>query len=189
MGYAEDKKYENVDFVTEDIRTFSEYENCVFINCNFYETDISHIKFTECEFRDCNLSMAKTHDTAFRDVSFKNCKMLGLRFDSCNQFGLAFTFENCNLSHSSFFQNKIRKTKFYNCHLEGVDFAQSDLSSTSFDECNLNMAIFDNTIIEKADFRNASGFQIDPESNYIKKARFSTSGLPGLLTKYNIDVD
>ena len=189
MAYIADQQYEQLDFTTSDMQTFSEYENCVFINCNFYEANLSHIKFMECEFRDCNLSMAKTNDTAFRDIHFKNCKMLGLRFDHCNQFGLAFTFDSCNLSHSSFFQNKIRKTKFNKCDLEGVDFSQSDLSSSSFDECNLDMATFDNTIVEKADFRTALGYQIDPESNYIKQAKFSIAGLSGLLAKYNIDIE
>ena len=189
MGYVEDEKYEHIDFLKTDIKAFSEYENCVFINCNFYEANLSDIKFVACEFRDCNLSMAKTNGTAFRDVCFTSCKMLGIRFDSCNQFGLAFVFDGCNLSHSSFFQNKIRKTKFYKCDLEGVDFSQCDLSASIFTECKLHMATFDNTLIENADFRTSFGYHIDPENNYIKHAKFSIAGLPGLLTKYNIDIE
>jgi hypothetical protein len=45
--------------------------------------------------------------TAFRDIKFKGCKMLGLNFEDCNEFGLSFNFENCSLNHSSFYKIKV----------------------------------------------------------------------------------
>ena len=36
--------------------------------------------------------------------------MLGLQFETCNDFGLAFFFENCQVNHSTFFQMNIKKT-------------------------------------------------------------------------------
>ncbi len=166
-----------------------EYENCTFVNCDLTEGDFTGFKFIDCVFEGCNLSMIKPAATAFQEVKFKDSKMLGIRFDIANGFGLAFSFENCRLDHSSFFRLRLRKTKFRNCDMEGVDFGEADLSEAVFENTNLRQAIFDNSVLEKADFRTASGFSIDPERNRLKKARFAQSGLAGLLDKYQIQVD
>ncbi len=49
--------------------------------------------------------------------------------------------------------------------------------------------LFENTILDKTDFRTAYNFSIDPSINRMKKARFSVSGLPGLLSKYDIEIE
>jgi uncharacterized protein YjbI with pentapeptide repeats len=70
-----------------------------------------------------------------------------------------------------------------------TDFGECDLSEAVFDNCDLARAVFDNTILEKTDFRTAYNFSIDPEHNRVKKAKFSISGLQGLLLKYDIKID
>jgi uncharacterized protein YjbI with pentapeptide repeats len=115
--------------------------------------------------------------------------MLGLRFDTCNGFGLSFSFDNCQLNHSSFFKTVIKKTVFKNSTLLECDFTDSDLTSAVFDNCDLAHAVFYNTILEKAELRTSYNYSIDPEINRIKKARFSISGVPGLLEKYDIEIE
>jgi fluoroquinolone resistance protein len=53
----------------------------------------------------------------------------------------------------------------------------------------LDRAIFDNTILEKADFRTSFNYSINPERNKMKKSKFSTAGIAGLLDKYDIEVE
>ncbi|GAB6283323.1 MAG: hypothetical protein STSR0008_20850 [Ignavibacterium sp.] len=115
--------------------------------------------------------------------------MLGLHFDSCNKFGLSFSFENCILNHSTFYKTKIRKTIFKNTKLQEADFTECDLTDSLFDNCDLTRATFDNTVIEKADFRTSYNYSIDPEINRIKKAKFSIHGISGLLEKYDLEID
>ena len=57
-----------------------------------------------------------------------------------------------------------------------------------FDNCNLRRAVFVDTKLEKADFYTSYEYIIDPEKNKLKKAVFSSDGLKGLLTKYDIIV-
>ena len=111
--YFEDKTFDKSDF-TQNALTKGEYENCTFITCDFSNTDLTDIKFSECEFLGCNLSLAKLTKTAFRDTKFKECKMLGLHFENCSQSGLSFSIDHCNLTHSSFYQTKLKKTIFRN---------------------------------------------------------------------------
>jgi uncharacterized protein YjbI with pentapeptide repeats len=115
--------------------------------------------------------------------------MLGLHFESCDKFGFSADFKNCNLSHSSFYQMKLKKNSFKNLKLYEVDFAECDLSNSVFDNCDLTSAIFENTIIEKVDFRTSFNYSIDPEKNRLKRARFSLSGITGLLNRYDIEID
>ena len=43
--------------------------------------------------------------------------------------------------------------------------------------------------LEKADFRTAFNYSIDPENNRMKKAKFSPPEVVGLLNKYDIEID
>jgi uncharacterized protein YjbI with pentapeptide repeats len=127
--------------------------------------------------------------TALRDVHFKDCKMMGLRFDTCNEFGLSVSFDTCLLAMSSFYKTTMIKTLFKNSQFKEADFTECDLTSAVFDNCDLTLATFEHSIIEKADFRTSFNYSIDPEINKIKKAKFSFSGILGLLDKYDIEID
>jgi fluoroquinolone resistance protein len=186
--YFEGKKFDRISFA-EWPRTPREYEDCTFIDCDFENANLTDVKFSDCELSGCNLSLAKLHDTAFRDVKFVDCKMLGLRFDHCSQFGFAVHFDNCVLGHSSFRKLKLKTTTFKNSRMQEADFTESDLTGSIFDGCDLTRAVFHSTILEKADFRTASNYSIDPEANRIRKAKFSLTGVAGLLAKYEIEID
>jgi len=177
------------NFDKDDLLTQGEYENCIFNSCSFADNYLSNFKFIDCIFDSCNLSLAKLYKTTFRDVEFIDCKMLGLRFDTCNEFGLSFLFVGCQLNHSSFYRAKIKKTIFKNSQLQETDFTEADLTGSVFDNCNLAHAIFDHSILEKADFRTAYNYSIEPELNKIKKAKFALSGVAGLLDKFDIYIE
>lgn len=182
--YITDRIFNRTDTLTK-----AEYENCTFNGCDFGNMNLSEFQFVDCTFNGCNFSLATLNKTAFRDVKFKDCKMLGLRFDLCNSFGLSFSFEGCQLNHSSFYQMKLKKTIFKDCELEGSDFSEADLSNALFKNCNLAQAVFNQTLLEKANFRTASNYSINPQTNRVKKAKFSLQGISGLLDTYDIEIE
>ncbi|MEJ1239349.1 pentapeptide repeat-containing protein [Chryseolinea sp. T2] len=188
MESITDKDFSKTSFREHPLAR-GEYENCTFSDCDFSDCDLMHFRFIDCRFITCNLSLIKTNDTSFQQASFKGCKMLGVRFDLCKTFNLSFTFDNCTLDHSSFYRLNIKKTVFRDCGLKSVDFTACDLSGSSFARCNFADAMIDRANLEKADFRDAINYRIDPEVNKMKKARFSTDGLPGLLAKYDILIE
>ncbi|HPA87148.1 MAG TPA: pentapeptide repeat-containing protein, partial [Bacteroidales bacterium] len=65
----------------------------------------------------------------------------------------------------------------------------SDLKRSSFIKCDLQRSVFRNTDLEGVDFSSSFNYSIDPSSNRIKKARFAISGLPGLLDKFDIEIE
>ncbi|WP_372752687.1 pentapeptide repeat-containing protein [Mariniflexile sp.] len=186
--YIVEKTFNKKDFSEHRLEK-GEYEVCVFLNCNFSNSDVSQIRFIDCEFYDCNLSTANIFQTGFQNVFFKDCKMLGLTFDKCSDFGFFIKVEACQLNHSSFFKRKLSKISFKKTKLQEVDFTECDLSSSTFEDCDLQNAIFKNTNLQNADFRSSFNFKIDPENNQIKGARFTLETVVGLLSKYNIKIE
>ncbi len=82
----------------------------------------------------------------------------------------------------------MKNTVFTNSVIKEVDFSEVDLSQSKFINCDLTRSIFDRSILDKADFSSAVNFDINPERNRIKKTIFSSGGLIGLLTKYDLVV-
>ena len=186
--HIEEKGFEKIDFMQTGFAR-GDYEYCTFTDCNLAHTDLSHISFAECTFNRCNLSKATLNQASFKTVWFNDCALTGLRFEHCNPFLLEVHFDSCTLHQSSFFKLKLKKAKFLNSSLQGVDFAEADLSQSTFENCDLTRAVFVYTILEKADFRTSYNYTIDPELNRLKKAKFSRTGISGLLEKYEIEIE
>ena len=183
----EDKTFEGVNF-TEKKTTKREFMDCIFINCDFSKADCSNDDFMDCHFKGCNLSMAVLDNTGIKNCRFTQCKMLGIDFSRCNNFNFSAVFEHCPMDYCSFFQKKMKKTAFTACSMKEVDFTETDLSQAVFADCDLLQAAFVRSNLEKADFRTARNYALDPELNKIKKAKFSFPGAAGLLLKYDIDI-
>lgn len=182
------KTFSNVDYAEKKLRN-REFVKCEFIGCNFHKSDLNGNEFDSCTFKQCNFSMADITNAGFRNAKFIGCKMLGLDFTRCSKFAFSFQFEECHLDYSNFFGTKLRKTIFDNCTLKEVEFSETDLTSSEFKKCDLTGATFSNTLLEKADFRTAINFAIDPDTNKLKRAKFSALNLTGLLFRHNLDID
>ncbi|MCB0479662.1 MAG: pentapeptide repeat-containing protein [Crocinitomicaceae bacterium] len=164
------------------------YENCIFRNCDFSNADFRDFNFIECEFYECDLTSAQITRTGFKEVYFKDCKLQGLQFCYASDFLFQIRFDACNLKMSSFYQMNLRKYHFLNCDLREVDFVEADLTAANFEKCDLKDAIFEFTNLTEADLSTSKNIRLDPEKNTIKGARFQLTSLPGLLSKYQINV-
>ncbi len=187
-NYVEEEVFERVDFSAEPLPK-GEYTQCRFVQCTFTKADLIGVVFLECTFEGCDLSLAKVRQAAFRDVHFTDCKMLGLSFDQCNAFLFSVRPERCNLASCSFRGLRMENAVFRSCSLQGVDLSEAVLTGAVFDDCDLLDTVFDRTDLTKADLRTARHYIIDPELNRVKGARFSTSGVAGLLAKHGVIIE
>jgi len=188
MEIFENIVFENLDFRTELLKR-GEYENSTFNKCNFLGCDLNSFKFIDCIFQDCDLSLVNIHKVVLRDVKFKDCKMVGLKFDTTDNFGISISIENCTLTYSSFYKLKLKSMIFLNSKLNEVDFTESDLTNSIFNNCDLSNSIFSSTNLEKVDFTTSFNYSIDPEKNKVKKSKHSRNNLSGLLEKYSLIID
>lgn len=166
-----------------------EFEQCTFENCDFSECNFSRSKFSDCCFVNCNLSMIKIQDASMKTVDFDQCKISGVDFSECNDFIFEVGFNKSILDFANFSSLDMKYTKFVDCHIHDANFNQCNLESSSFNNCDLKGAIFERTILVKCNFSSSYNYIINPNNNNLKKALFSLSGLPGLLTQYNIIVE
>jgi uncharacterized protein YjbI with pentapeptide repeats len=127
--------------------------------------------------------------TAFQEAEFSDCKLTGVRFDDCNPFLLAMHFSHCILNLASFYQLKLNGARMLHCNLQEADFTEAELKSANFEGSQLHGTVFYYSTLEKADFRNAFGYIINPSNNKVKGAKFSRDGLDGLLKEYGIKVE
>lgn len=188
LPLIEQQDFKNNNFTTAPLEK-AEYDDCTFLNCDFSNTNLSNVIFIDCTFKTCNFSNTILNQTSFRAVHFEDSKLIGLHFNTCNDFLLAFNFTNCILNFSSFYKLKIKNSIFKNCNLQEVDFSQTDATQSIFEDCDFKHAQFNRSILEKADFRGSKNFVIHPEDNKITKAKFLKEDLMGLLQRYNIIIE
>ena len=188
MEIFENLVFENVDFRTELLEK-GEYENCTFKKCNFSGSDLNSFKFIDSIFENSDLSSVNINKVVLRDVMFKDCKMVGLKFDTADSFGISIAIDNCILTYSSFYKLKLKNMVFLNAKLNEVDFTESDLTNSVFNNCDLSNAVFSATNLEKADFTSSFNYSIDIEKNKLKKSKHSINNLAGLLEKYNLIIE
>ena len=183
-----DQIFEGIDFTENSIK-IADYDGCTFLNCNLSKESLSGLHFFDCHFKDCNLSNVQLFGTSFKEVAFHDCKILGTFFENCDRNFFEVDFEGCQLTLSSFFGLSLVNTKFKNCDLVDVDFTESRLTGVQLLNCNLEKAIFERTILNKADYRSSINYSIDPERNKINGAKFSLIDIRGLLNKYKIEIE
>lgn len=166
-----------------------EYEYCTFTNCDFSKASVLSSSFVDCQFYDCNLALTNLGNTLLNGANFFNCKILGIKFNYCNDFIFDVYFEDCILDYSSFEGCKMSKTIFKDCSLKGVDFINSQLKQAQFINCNLDEAAFLGTNLQEADFSSSYNYTINLQENFVKKTRFDKDGLAGLLRNYDIIIE
>ena len=80
------------------------------------------------------------------------------------------------MKNTMFSGSKLKESHFTDTALSGADFSHVDLSGTTFHECDLS----------KADFSTATHYDIDPQTNNIKQAKFSLPEAVGLLRGFEV---
>ncbi len=177
--------FEQISYVEKSLAG-KEFENCIFRKCDLSKSVLANNIFIDCRFEACNLSMSKLNGSSMQNIKFFDCKILGVDFSQCKDFLFEVYFDNSVLDYAVFMGKKMTKTQFIKSSLKEVNFIQADLSTSQFDQTDLSGAVFNETNLSGVDFRSAYNYSIDPQLNTIKKARFSSDGLAGLLTRYQI---
>lgn len=124
-----------------------------------------------------------------RNVTFLNCKVAGVDFSACRPLLFAVSFERSSLDYAVFAKNRLKKTVFKDCSIREADFSEADLTGACFDNCDLSNTVFNRTNLSQADLRTSRNYSINLETNTVRKAKFSFSGIAGLLSQYDIIIE
>jgi len=112
-------------------------------------------------------------ELAYNDVKFIDSKLIGINWSS---IGLPFevSFENTDISMSSFYMLDLRRTKFIKSKLHDVDFVKANLQKANFKESDLLGSSFSNTNLSNADLSTAYNYIIDQNKNKLKETKVSS---------------
>lgn len=162
------------------------FNACTFNGCNFTESILRNVEFCDCEFVNCNLSLAKMDGSRFQDVKFKECKIVGVDFYKCNSAFFSPNFKDCMLQYCNFSDLVLKYISFKGCTLKECHFNGTNLSGAAFIDTEFNGTLFHKCDLSKADLTSARGYDIDPRTNKVTKAKFSLPEAARLLQFFDI---
>jgi uncharacterized protein YjbI with pentapeptide repeats len=117
-----------------------------------------------------------------------DCKVLGVDFTECADFGLD-GFNGCQLDHSSFIGQTLPKLRIVDCsahglHCEDARLPEADLRGSDFQD-----ARFARADLRKADLRRARNYVIDPRVTRMDGVRCSLPEAVGLLRGLDLKLE
>lgn len=168
------------------------FEDCVFSQCDFSNTTFYQCNFIDCRFVESNLSLVDVAYSQFSGVQFEHTKLIGIDWTKSSWEGFSLNtpvaFDHCIINDSSFFGLSLAKVEIKRCEVHDVDFREADFNAASFQSSDLLNSLFNNTNLVKADFTDATNYQIDVYLNRIQGARFSVYEALSLLASLDIEL-
>jgi fluoroquinolone resistance protein len=166
-----------------------EFSSCRFERCDFTEADLSGCRFEDCRFAACNFSNPIVKRARFAKAAFEECKIVGVNFYGCDQLVFDIEFDRCHILNCNFSDLKMKQSRFSGCELRGCDFQNTFLVGAIFDGSSFSETLFHACDLEKASFRGASGYSIDPRANKVAKAVFCVPEVLSLLESFGIRIE
>lgn len=163
-----------------------DFQGCSFIGCDITESNLRNTKFCACTFTNCNLSIPKLEGCRFQDVKFIECKIVGADFFKCEKTFFSPSFKKCFLHYCNFSDLNMKNISIKDCKIHEVHFSHTLLNGAIFENTDLSGTIFHQCDLSQADFSTSSRYNIDPQTNKIKKAKFSLPEAIGLLQGFDI---
>ncbi len=128
----------------------------------------------------------------FVDCTFEGCKLVGIDWTKASWptvSGLpSVNFKTCVLNDASFYGLNLQNVVMDDCKIHDCDFRDADLSHAAFCYSDLTHSQFVNTNLSKADFTEATNYDIDIHTNNIKGAKFTRFEAVRLLERLGIEL-
>lgn len=188
--YYQGETFENPDpALLQD----AEFNDCTFTGCRWDNVRVRNCTFLSCTFQHCSwssvvFSFCQMRDAWFSGCAFRSIAWGGLQGRSAlvQPFGKA---ERCEFRYNEFsgmtfvgfdFSScRFGDCIFDDCRLAGANFRCVPLGRTQFSRCDL----------QKADFREATDYAIDPSANKMQGARFSFPDVVALLSGFGLKIE
>lgn len=191
MEYYEGQHFQDICWEGELIQN-QEFVECRFDGCVLERCKFSGCRFTDCVFSQCRVAELSFEDTILLDCGFEACHLVGINWSLLLGGGFMFpitSFQNCHLKYNYFTDMNFRKFDFSQNEIVASMFGDCVLTESSFQGCELDRTEFFRCDLTRADFRQATGYQIDLETNQLKKAKFSCPEAIRLLDGLGIVVE
>lgn len=113
-------------------RRSSYYADCIFDNCNFFESGFASSIFINCEFVDCIFDFSN-----FQSCDFRKCKIRSTK--AINE-----------IKGNTFMKSVFYKCEFENLLLNSTNFCNSVFNNGSIVNCKLNSCALEDMVIKNS---------------------------------------
>jgi uncharacterized protein YjbI with pentapeptide repeats len=191
MDLFDTYSYENETIVALDASDIAgkEFSSCRLERCDFTEADLGGSRFEDCRFVACNFSNPIVKRARFANAAFEECKVVGINFYACDQLVFDIEFDRCHILNCNFSDLKMKRSKFTSCDIRGCDFENTYLVEAVFDKSSFAETLFHACDLERASFRGAHGYSMDPRVNKVAKAIFSFPEVLSLVECFGIRIE
>ncbi|MGE5431346.1 MAG: pentapeptide repeat-containing protein [Syntrophomonadaceae bacterium] len=174
------------EFANSELKD-TEFTDCTFDKMNFEKTRLKYVRFENCTFNKSNLSLVRINGSRFIDCKFTDCKMIGINWQEA-EAPIEIIMDKCKLDYSIFYGLDLRRIEITESFAKEVNFENADLSKGKFNGTDFSSSKFKNTNLSFSDLREATNYDINPEFNKIKKAKFSMPEAMTLLQCFDIEI-
>lgn len=190
--YYENELFENLRINGESFEE-AEFVDCEFVKCVFENCTLYKCSFNNCRFTECQIISLKTKYSQIEYMEFFDCSLVGVYWYELIPSGRIFEpiskISNCFLKYNTFTDLSFMKFDFSGNVLQECTFDKCNLKESKFTACQLGETQYTNCDMRKADFRDATSFQIDIHNNKLKDAKFSFPEVINLLNSLGIKID
>ena len=126
--YNENTIYSGIDFEGQNNSNIA-FENCNFRSCRFNNLALENIKYSSCLFEKCEIILTNIKNSTLNDVKFLDCKIIGINFIECNDFGLSLDFEGSILDSVVIYEKSLKKTNIVKCKIKNSKYRLPEAQS------------------------------------------------------------
>ncbi|MFV0395203.1 MAG: pentapeptide repeat-containing protein [Coprobacillaceae bacterium] len=192
MKIYEEKEFKDIIKKADYINDI-EFHDCIFVNCNIQENNISDCLFKQCTFKNCTIINNDFSLTYLSENDFEDCTIIGVSWaelvNNNHLFSPINSISNCVLRYNDFYEMKLTDLDFSNCDFTGSIFESCNFTKTSFKKSEFKESTFTSNNLSLADFRQAKNYFIDPSHNIIKQAKFTYPDVLNLLASFNLEIE
>jgi fluoroquinolone resistance protein len=166
------------DGLAESVWEDCSFTRCAFVSCNLEHSRFEKVRFFDassrkgCVFRFCNLrnvtfaasdlSMCRLTRSNAHELLARECRMRGFASegtDFARMLGRVrrnkATFEDCDLSDSSFARADLSACTFHRCILKDADLSSASLVYAELAHCDCRGTMLDEADLSNADLRQS----------------------------------
>lgn len=174
--------------ITKLDKSISQYDECVFEDCDFSNLELVSWHFSDVKFIRCNFSLCSFIGSTLAGVEFEGCKLAGVKLTKLVGMLQQISATNCNFDYATILDLDLTATKFENCTFQEAYLANLNLTKATFAGCDFLKAKFEDCDLRKADFTKARNYLIDSTRNKLKSAKFSLPEAANLLRNLEIEL-
>lgn len=183
--------FENIKFEKKEFVDYELYES-TFKNCTFEECTFINSAISECRFLNCTMISPKIKDSKMKYCELDTCNLIGIDWQEWIPDGTITepmnSLKDSILKYNSFVDMSFHKFDFSKNSILDSAFANCRLTESNFFSCKLESTQFSGCDMRKADFREATGYEIAIGSNRLKGAKFSYPEVTRLLRELEITI-